>query len=99
MQSHADADSAYPRRWGTTFPGPPFYFQTELIVGYFLKLSRNLPSTVSSMDELPDLANKNIGCPCDIQDTLIIYLKFDRVACILSGNLIRGPLVGHLRTT
>ena len=84
---------------GPLSPGLPFYFQTELIVGYFLKLSRNLPSTVPSMDELPDLASKNIGRPCNIQDTLIIYLKFDRVACILSGNPVHGPLVGHLRTT
>lgn len=77
---------------GVTTSRTAILFQTELIVGYFLKLSRNLPSTVPSMDELPDLASKNIGRPCNIQDTLIIYLKFDRVACILSGKLLSmGP--------
>ena len=51
------------------------------------------------MDELLDLANKNIGSPCNIQDTLIIYLKFGREACILYDNPIHWSLVGHLRTT
>ena len=41
--------------------GQPFHFQRELTVGYFLTLSRNLPSTVFSKGKLPDLANKNTG--------------------------------------